>query len=411
VGEQTLKKESMWTAQFIAVTIAFIATQFAQSMVQSTFSRYIFDLGATATLVGTLTSIFALVGMCMRIVFGPLMKTYSRKLLAIISAIIQVGAYVGYAFTPTIMGAAGVRVVQGIGHCMSAGVFLALASECLPKSRMTDGIGMFTAIPMIFTAWANPLMLLIVEKTGWQTAYLTSAGLMLLAMIITCFLKYEDPNKGLAERPKLEIKLVNIVGKGTLVPILLMLVIKAAVGYGYVQVFAKALNENLAVSIGLTGTISLWVTVVSRPFVTKADDKFGFINTEIVMMLFTIACYWVYASSTTMLGFCIGAVLQGLSFEHCQVLLKALFIKYMPDNMRGVAANASMFALDAASFLAPIITGWIVDQFGGGAYGYGMGFRVWSAVPALAIIMLLASRKNVVAHVQAFEANKNNEAA
>jgi MFS family permease len=104
-------------------------------------------------------------------------------------------------------------------------------------------------------------------------------------------------------------------------------------------------------------------------------------------------------------------VLQGLSFEHCQVLLKALFIKYMPDNMRGVAANASMFALDAASFLAPIITGWIVDQFGGGAYGYGMGFRVWSAVPALAIIMLLASRKNVVAHVQAFEANKNNEAA
>jgi hypothetical protein len=72
---------------------------------------------------------------------------------------------------------------------------------------------------MIFTAWANPLMLLIVEKTGWQTAYLTSAGLMLLAMIITCFLKYEDPNKGLAERPKLEIKLVNIVGKGTLVPI------------------------------------------------------------------------------------------------------------------------------------------------------------------------------------------------
>jgi MFS family permease len=114
VGEQTLKKESMWTAQFIAVTIAFIATQFAQSMVQSTFSRYIFDLGATATLVGTLTSIFALVGMCMRIVFGPLMKTYSRKLLAIISAIIQVGGLCGLCLYPHHHGRR--RRPRGSGH-------------------------------------------------------------------------------------------------------------------------------------------------------------------------------------------------------------------------------------------------------------------------------------------------------
>lgn len=406
--EQLKKKEVLWTAQFTAIVIAFVATQFSQSMVQSTFSMHINELGATATLVGTITSIFALVGMFMRIIFGPLMKTYSRKILAIVSAVIQIGAYLGYAFTPTVMGTAVVRIIQGVGHCMSAGVFLALASESIPKSRMTEGIGVFTAVPMIFTAWANPLMLLIVDRVGWTTAYITATALMVVAMIITFFIKYEDPNKGM-EKPKLEIKLVNIVGKGTLVPILLLFVGKAATtGYAYYQIYAKAVNPDLAASIGLTTTVIMWLTVISRPFISKMADKIGTAPMLIVCMIGAMICFVTYSYSTTLMGFMIGAVFFGLFAQHPEVLLKALFVKYLPDNMRGVASNAAMFAVDASSFVAPIVSGYLVDMLGGDQLCYGLGYRYWCVLGVVFIIMCVAFNKNIRSHEKAFLENENN---
>jgi predicted MFS family arabinose efflux permease len=362
---------------------------FARTMVQTTFVMWANTLGSVATRVGMVSSLFAVTAMITKLFLGPLMQTYNKKTLLSIAAVMQLIVYAAYGLTVTFGMAAGLRILQGIGHSLAAGAFLAIASESLPKSKMTQGIGVFSVAPMCVTSFAAPTMLFLADTFGWNIAFFLASGIMTLALVVTLFVKYEGSSA--AKQPKLSFKRSNIIAPGALLPLAIMAIseIMTNGNNGFVMVYGPIVDPDLKTSIGLYSTVGYWTAFLLTPFITRLCDKMGYVRVAICLVLINACAHTINSFATGLPMFLTAAVLYGISHRPLESLNKALIIKYVKYCQRGVASNTAMLGIDIGSFLGPITAGFLIDIFSG---NYAMMFRYWPIICVIALILILAGR-------------------
>ena len=137
-------RQTIWNKAFVDIFIINIALNTGQYMMNTLIPKFAEHLGATATIIGMVSGMFAVTALGVRPIVGPATGYFKKnRLLAIAIGSIAL-AYICYGLSGSVPMLIAGRLLQGIGMGFLAPVLLALASNALPGSKMASGIGIYS---------------------------------------------------------------------------------------------------------------------------------------------------------------------------------------------------------------------------------------------------------------------------
>jgi MFS family permease len=101
---------------FISIFFTNLAMNFGQSMSNTLLAKYADFLGAPATLVGLLMSLFTITSLLFKIISAPAMDTYNKKNLVLLANCILAASFFGFSASKTVHWLMVFRLLQGAGR-------------------------------------------------------------------------------------------------------------------------------------------------------------------------------------------------------------------------------------------------------------------------------------------------------
>ena len=388
-------KTTIWSAAFISVFIANFATNMGQYMMNTLVPKYVNSLGAAASMVGTVTSMFAVTALLIRPVTGPAFDYFSKKKLYMLAIAVICLAFMGYSRSVSVEGMMIFRLVHGIGMGCTAPLGLSIATDTLPADKTASGIGVFSIGQAVATAIGPSIGLSLSEKIGYQSTFFIGAMVMLAACLLCLVIREKKPE----HREPFKISLDRIIAVKALVP---------AAMYVFLSVSYSCINSYMAIyggergvdQIGLFFTAYAVVLLVSRPLSGALMDKKGLAAAMVpACILFAFAFFLVSIAHSLPMFLAAGAV-SALGFGASQPAIQALCMRSVPPSRRGAAANTNYTGADLGNLLGPIIGGRVAEYAqgvtGSTAEGYAWMYRFMMIPMAVALLIFLVNRKQLI---------------
>lgn len=353
------KDQTIWNRTFIILFTANMLSHSCIYMMNTLSSIYADYLGATATVTGLVSGLFALTALIFKLVSAPAIDTFNRKYVLTGAFLILFLSFVGYSMSQNIPMLIISRLLTGTGMAFSTTCCITMASDALPKSRMQTGIGYFSLGTALCQAIAPSMGLFLSERLGYIITFLILAGIMLLAIVIICNLKIEH-----TKTKKFEISVQSMLAKEAAAPaaVLFFLCISYAVLNSFLVLYAG--TSGIGSSIGGFFTIYAVTMLFTRPFIGKMADKYGTLKILIPSMICFAAAFWLISFSTTIWMFYVAAFISAFGFGGCQPSLIAVCMKSVPKERRGAASSTGYAATDLSNLIGPLLAGWLIECVG-----------------------------------------------
>ncbi|WP_164472904.1 MFS transporter [Cohnella candidum] len=386
----------IWNLQFINIFIVNIVLNMGQFMMSSLIPKFAADMGATAAIVGMITSMFAVTALGIRPVVGPATGYFkkNRLLAAAIGIIIVAFLFYGMAHSlPMIIIG---RLLHGIGMGFLAPLSLALASESLPSGKMTAGIGYFSLGQAIATAIGPSVGLELVRLIGYNMTFMIGALSMALVLVMSLRLKTETPMR----TGKFRITLRDVIAFEVLTPSILMFFLSGA--YSSINSFILIYGGIEGIDgIGLFFTAYAVCLLFSRPFSGKLADKYGLDKILIPGIVCFALSFVMISYSRTLPMFLIAGAVSAFGYGICQPVIQSLCMRLVPNARRGVAGNTIYIGVDLGYLIAPSIAGGVTTMVqthsGNLTLGYAVMYRVMTIPIAIAMVIYLFKKKELKA--------------
>lgn len=372
-----------------------MALNMTQFMMNSLIPKYTEHLGATAVIVGMVSSMFAFTALGVRPIVGPATGYFKKHRLLAVSVGFIILAFVCYGVADSIPMIVAGRLLHGIGMGFLAPVSLALASDALPDDKIASGIGIFSLGQAAATAIGPSVGLALVDAFGYHTAFFTGAALMVIVLVLTQRLKSEEPRR----EGRFRISVRNIFATEVWIPTLMMFFLGGAYSCigAFILIFGLASGVD---RIGLFFTAYAVCLVVSRPLVGKVSDRFGLDKAMIPGIVIYALSFVVISFSHSLPMFLIAGVISAFGYGVCHPTLQTLCMKLVTKERRGVAGNTSYIGMDVGFLLMPTLAGSVVTavQHHGGSLleGYSLMFRVMTIPIFIALVIYLMKRTELM---------------
>lgn len=277
------------------------------------------------------------------------------------------------------------RLIQGVARAFSATCYLALVSEMIPKDKFSMGIGIFTIAQAIAQAVGPSLGLLLAGIVGYRGMFAVSAGLILLAMLLTGVIPSPPKNKTL-----FRISLNHIIAKEAFVPTLLLFLMMTAycVVNSFLIIYAG--EQGVESGIGLFFVVYAGAMLVSRPLIGKITDRLGTAAVYLPGMLLFAISFFLISGANRLPGFLVAAIIAAFGYGALTPALQALCMKSVPVERRGAASSTSYIGLDLGNLAGPIIAGMVAGKF-----GYMAMWRIMTIPIFTSVIVLIFSHKKI----------------
>ncbi|WP_141504692.1 MFS transporter [Paenibacillus luteus] len=388
-------RQTIWNPTFTYIFIINVALNMAQFMMNTLIPNYAEHLGATAVIIGVVSSLFAVTALGIRPIVGPATGYFrNNRLLAVAVGIIAL-AFVSYAFADSISILMLGRLLHGIGMGFLAPLSLALASDALPSSKLASGIGIFSLGQAVATAVGPMLGLELVHAFGYSATFIIGAVIMLAVLLMALRLKTDVPDKSAG----FKISLNNIIAVEVVVPSVIMFFLAGAYSCinSFILIYGKA---NGVKEIGLFFTAYAVCVLFSRPFSGRIADKYG-LSTMLVPGIFIFALSFILISFARSLPmFLLAGAVSAFGYGICQPIIQTMCMKLVDKERRGIAGNTSYIGVDLGYLLTPTIAGAIVTyvQSRGGSpvEGYSIMFQTMTIPIIAAFVVFMMTRKRLL---------------
>ncbi|WP_020617773.1 MFS transporter [Paenibacillus daejeonensis] len=391
-GTQTTP--SIWTPAFVSIFMINIVLNMAQFMMNTLIPNYAEHLGATAVMVGMVSSMFAVTALGIRPVVGPATGFFrSNRLLAVAVGIIC-AAFLCYSIADSIQMIIAGRLLHGIGMGFLAPLSLALASDALPNDKIASGIGIFSLGQAVATAIGPSLGLELVYAFGYSFTFLVGAVMMVGVLIMALRLKSPAPDRS----GGFKLTLHNFYAREVLVPAVMMFFLAGA--YSCINSFILIYGKiNGVQNIGLFFTAYAVCVLFSRPFSGKLADKYGLDKMLIPGMLFFALSFILISYARTLPMFLLAGAVSAFGYGICQPIIQTLCMKLVNKERRGVAGNTSYIGVDLGYLLMPTVAGAIVtyahQESGSMISGYSVMFQVMTIPILVSLLIFLAKKRKL----------------
>lgn len=406
--EKLNKKETIWSAAFINLFILYSVMNMSQQMMNTLIPLYVKFLGATATIVGTVSSVFAITALAVRPVASPAFDSFSKKKLMFFAMIIITVSFVGYSLAKTIPVLIAARLLHGVGMGFLGPLCLALASESLPDNKLGSGIAIFSLGHALAQGVGPSAGLKLSDLFGYNNTFLICTAIMGASCILALTLKEKQQI-----REKYVISWDRIVAKEAIKPSVIMFFLSTSYAcvHSFIAIYGKDLRGIN--DIGLYFTVNAVTLLVTRPFIGKAADKFGFDKVLIPgMVCFVLSFVLIYMADSLEM-FIAAGILGALGFGSCNPIIQALSMKSVPKERRGAGGNTNYIGMDLGMLLGPLLAGFIIDRAIAASMSKGDAYALTfllMAIPAtFALGYFIINKKKILADSVKYE-YKNEEA-
>ncbi len=355
--EATQKIDKIWNPIFISVFVANICISLGQNMMNTLIPKFADSLGATATIVGIVSSMFTITALAIRPFSNPAFDAFSKKKLLIVCLLDVMAAFLIYSTAHSIPVLVVARLIQGAGTGCITPLCLAMAADALPEDKLGSGIGIYMIGQSIAQAIGPNIGLNMSAAIGYNRSFLIGA-IVLFAGVLTCIPMKE------AQTPKrpYRISLKSMLAKEAIpysILMMLMMISGCAI-YSYIAIYADILNVQ---NIGLYFTVSAVSLLVIRPIAGKISDTKGFDKVILPGILIYIVSFILMARVHTLAGFLLVSVVSALGNGIAYPAIQAVSMKKVPIERRGSGTSTNYIFVDIANLVGPIIAGAMIDGF------------------------------------------------
>jgi MFS family permease len=375
----------IWNKVFISIFITNVFVSVGLQMVNVLIGKYTDSLGATASVVGIVSSAFAWSAILFKLASAPALDRFNRKYV-IMGAMVAIGlAFVGFGISGAVPELVVFRLLQGAGQAFTTTAFIAMAADALPRKKIGTGLGFFTLAAGVAQGIGPVISLKVQAAAGYSVVFFIAAAFVGLGLIAATQikLKYKLPEKFRLTPSKFFAKEVALLA-------ILTLFVFAC--YSLVNPFLAiyAGQRGVGSNISFFFTIYAGILFISRPLSGRLYDRFGSLILVPMLVLF-IAAFFLIAASTSLWMFLAAAVLFGFGYGGCQPVLQSIAMKMVPPERRGSASTTNFLGSDLGNIVGPIVGGGIAQSL-----GYSAMWQSMTVALVIALVLVIVLRGSFV---------------
>ena len=399
--------ERFFTWRYGNIMVADLLLRVCITMQGTLFPLYMIERGFSTTVAGLTTTAFMIVALAVRPLSGRLVDSKGRIHVITVGAVTYFLASGFYLFQIPAWLFLTVRGVQGFGFSFYGTALMTLATDTIPKSRMSEGIGYLGLTRTIAGAFPPLLALALKDAYGYQATYTIIFILASSTLLSGCTLntskkraqasdhdtdrrsvkKVEDSDT-LSQRGKGVPVWEKIVDKDALKSssiMLLIMFVNSSVGTFMV---AHAIDNGIS-NPGLFFTANAAATALARVSVGKLSQKFGSVAVLAPGLVLTCLSMIGIYSSADVAALTVSGILFGLGMGMVQPELNSLAVLATRDERRGLANATFFMAMDLGTAVGAYAMGLLAHYA-----GLGSTFLAGATLTAITLFgYLLLERK------------------
>lgn len=385
--------QKIWNRTFISIFAANGMMYLGMQMINTLVAKYADCLGASTTVVGLVSSIYALSALLLKVVSGPAIDSFNRKWILMGAMSLMGLSYIGLSLSKTVPMLLVFRIMQGCGQAFSATCCLAIASDALPPEKLSSGIGIFSMALAACQAIGPTIGLALRDKIGYSYTFAVAAACMMVAVILASQVHQVHSNVRL-----FRIRFSSIVAKEALMPGMLQMLLSMA--FAAINAFLVIYSDIQGISgVGYFFTVYAGTMLISRPVIGKLNDQYGITKVIIPAIGCFAASFLLISVSTKLWMLLLAAFLSAFGYGASQPAVQALCMKCVPSERRGAASSTNYIGNDIGVFLGPVIGGTIIDGFANEATGYGWMWRLM-LIPVFAALIFVLVFRRYIYHIE-----------
>ncbi|MGX7046634.1 MFS transporter [Pseudolactococcus plantarum] len=365
----------------LVMLISFLAGT-AITTQMGTLPLYVAHLGGTKGDAGTIVGILGLSALCLRIPIGGLLDKFGRKLILIIGMAVLVADFLVLNLNHQLGFLFFLRLVQGAALGIENTAVGTLASDLIPRNRLSVGLGYFSIAQTLPQAIGPLIGLYLVQNYGFNSLFFV--GLLLTVIAFLASLLVSDHYEQKITKPQLNQRLTNkdnlandlrqakahrlspkqgLLSVPVLVPSLILSIVCLANSGVTAFVSQFAIERNVS-NIGYYFTVNALVTVLMRLIYPKFLVTIKTSKVVFISLCFIIASLILVSKSTTLISFLLAGSLYGIGFASVLPIMNAVVLNHVSDHQRGRATAIFSASLDVAYGSGAMIWGFVAMQVG-----------------------------------------------
>lgn len=403
--------QRLWSRDFIIVMAACSGISFCNYFFVSTLPVYAQNMTGTTFSAGLMTSVYTLAALATRPITGILADKIGRVKPLVFGAVCCAAASILYRFSTGIVILILVRTLHGVGFGIHTTCGGAAAADIIPKSRLSEGLGIFGLHATVASALAPAIALGIIgtgENDKFLPLFVLSTVIAVICVILDAMIRYErdgvkaDDNgpPALEEAPSNSgaplPRLYFGFEKGVFVPavVLILFFIGLSTLASFLPLFARDMHLG---DIGLYFTISAAGMLSSRIFLGKIADRHGAGTVIIPALAVIVPCLAVIPFVNSRFVLFLLAFPIGLSQgAFCPAVNSMMFHRCSPKR-RGSASAAYFAAIDLGYCIGAVLFGFVAEKLGFSLVWWGSSLFV---LAALAIYLAFLREKRCEGNIK-----------
>lgn len=368
---QRTKKEPIFTRDFLLIFLAGGLIRVCYQMQNTIVPLYGDHLGFSATAVGLTTTVCTIASLILRPFLGDMLDRYGRRIIVLVGTALFAVATLLCGFAGGIAVLMALRALQGFGFSAHTTAVNTMATDVLPESRMTEGIGYMGLTGSVSMAIAPTIALLFVDRKlylgGFTAAF--AAG----ALAIACLLGVRsNDTKSKAAGTKTTVRgWQRFWEKGAIRPALIMLVLGAC--YAGLSTFLATWGLGrgfTAAEMGSYFTVNAAAMMVARLLGGRVADKIGMKRAMLGAAVLCCIGFLLLPTAGSVVILCIAAAIHGIGYGTIYPMLNAIAITGSPADRRGTAMATFLTGMDIGVGFGAGLWGVAIDLFGMNAMLY-----------------------------------------
>ena len=420
-------KQTLWTKNFICITLSTLLLYFGFEMLMTTLPLYIKQIGGSDSAVGISVGLFTVTALILRAAAGVLLDRYGRRGIFFIGLIAMAAVTFSYSFVTTVAMIMAIRILHGMSWGVANTAAGTIASDNIPKSRFGEGMGYFGLASSIAMAVGPATGLMVLADHSFPALFNLAALIMLAALLLAFFVSYrrikapalppgcvnaENPANAadsddaastvnadaagcadaadfadMPETPHENAKKsgdkngrISFLERTALIPSVSILFVCATYGalIGFLALFAE--QEGIA-NIGVYFAVYAVAMLITRPIAGKLTDRHGFSAVVYPGFVLTFLGLLILAGSHSFVQFMISAAFYGVGIGSVQCSLQSMAVVNAAADRVGTANATFFIGFDTGIGIGSVAAGIVASSFGYGAmYGSFSIFIVAAAV-------------------------------
>ncbi|MFN2194559.1 MAG: MFS transporter [Anaerolineales bacterium] len=261
---------------------------------------------------------------------------------------------------------------QGIAGGFAANPWQSMISKIIPVRIRGVFFGIQGGLANLLLAIGAVVSGFLVENLSGAQQFAAPFMLAFISMMIS--LSFLSLTREKAHRPAVRAKSVNYLDylneilrddrQFTLFILVRNLLQFATLGINFYALYLITEFQASAASIGIMNGIYAAAQIIANPILGAAGDRFGYRTSLLVGTISALASTVIALFARSSIWFYLSFALAGLGMVATWTLVIVMTLKYGTDEHRPAYIGLSNSLTAVSTLIAPLIGGWIADQFG-----------------------------------------------